>query len=52
MFGRLFALALAFAAAGYASAAQAQVEVTLAEEKARKIIKDIDKIDTRSVPAK
>ena len=52
MFGRLFALALAFAAVGYTSAAQAQVEVTLAEEKARKIIKDIDKIDTRNIPGK
>ncbi len=52
MFGRLFALALAFAATGYVSVAQAQVEVTLAEEKARRIIRDVDKIDTRNIPGK
>jgi hypothetical protein len=52
MYGRLLALALACLAWGQISAANAQVEVTLAEEKARKIIPDVDRIDTRSVPGK
>lgn len=52
MVGRLLALALALFAMGQAPAAVAQVEVTLAEEKARKIIRDIDRIDTRSIPGK
>ncbi|MDX2156638.1 MAG: DUF2541 domain-containing protein [Hyphomicrobiaceae bacterium] len=52
MYGRLLALALALCAWGQATAASAQVEVTLAEEKARRIIPDIDRIDTRGVPGK
>lgn len=52
MFGRLLALALAFTVVGPVPVALAQVEVTLAEEKARKIIKDIDRIDTRNIPGK
>ena len=52
MYGRLFALALALVAMGPATAALAQVEVTFAEEKARRIIRDVDRIDTRSIPGK
>ncbi|MGE0701389.1 MAG: DUF2541 domain-containing protein [Hyphomicrobiaceae bacterium] len=52
MFGRLLALALALVAMVPATAALAQVEVTLAEEKARRIIRDIDRIDVRSIPGK
>lgn len=52
MFGRLLALALAFLAMGQAPAAIAQVEVTLAEEKARRIIRDVDRIDMRTIPGK
>lgn len=52
MYGRLFALALALVAMVPATAALAQVEVTFAEEKARRIIRDVDRIDTRSIPGK
>ncbi|MEZ5819084.1 MAG: DUF2541 domain-containing protein [Hyphomicrobiaceae bacterium] len=52
MYGRLLALALALVAMAPATAALAQVEVTLAEEKARRIIRDVDRIDVRSIPGK
>lgn len=52
MFGRLFALALGLVATLPATAALAQVEVTFAEEKVRRIIREIDKIDTKSIPGK
>ncbi len=52
MFGRLLAFALAVFAFGQTTAAIAQVEVTLAEEKARRVIPDIDRIDVRSIPGK
>lgn len=52
MFGRLVALGLALFAWVYASNAMAQVEVTFAEEKVRRIIPETDKIDTRNIPGK
>ncbi len=52
MVGRLLAVALALLAWGQLSAASAQVEVTFAEEKARRVIPDIDKIDVRRIPGK
>jgi hypothetical protein len=52
MYGRLLALALALVATMSATAAMAQVEVTLAEEKAGRVIRDVDRIDTRSVRGK
>ncbi|MEZ5857210.1 MAG: hypothetical protein R3D67_21680 [Hyphomicrobiaceae bacterium] len=52
MFGRLLAFALAVFVLGQTTAASAQVEVTLAEEKARRVIPDIDRIDVRSIPGK
>jgi hypothetical protein len=52
MVGRLLALALAFLAMAPATTAIAQVEVTLAEEKVRKAIREVDRIDVRSVPGK
>ncbi|MEZ5849999.1 MAG: DUF2541 domain-containing protein [Hyphomicrobiaceae bacterium] len=44
--------ALALFAFGATSAANAQVEVTLAEETVGKILPDIDRIDTRSIPGR
>jgi hypothetical protein len=52
MLGRLLALALALAAWGQISAASAQVEVTLAEEKARRIFREVERVDVRSIPGK
>ncbi len=52
MFGRLLALALAFVAMVPVNAAMAQVEVTFAEEKVRRIIREIDRIDVRNIPGK
>ncbi|MGE0765770.1 MAG: DUF2541 domain-containing protein [Hyphomicrobiaceae bacterium] len=52
MYGRLLALALALFAMAPASNAFAQVEVTLAESKARRIIRDVDRIDVRTIPGK
>ena len=52
MYGRLLALALALVAIVPATAALAQVEITLAEEKVRRIIREVDRIDVRSVPGK
>ncbi len=52
MYGRLLALALALFAMAPATGAWAEVEVTLAESKARRIIRDVDRIDVRSIPGK
>lgn len=52
MFGRLLALALAFIAMTPVNAAMAQVEVTLAEEKAGRIIRDVDRLDVSQIPGK
>jgi hypothetical protein len=52
MYGRLLALAFALVAVWPATGAYAQVEVTLAEEKVRKIIREVDHIDTKSIPGK
>ncbi len=52
MYGRLLSLALALFALLPAAAALAEVEVTLAEEKVRRIIRETDRIDTRSIPGK
>ena len=51
MFRRLFVGALALFAFG-ATAAHAQVEVTLAEESVLKIIPDVDKVDTTRIPGR
>lgn len=52
MYGRLLALALAVFAMVPATYANAQVEVTLAESKARRIIPDVDRIDVRGIAGK
>ena len=52
MYGRLLTLALALFAMAPATNAWAQVEVTLAESKARRIIRDVDRIDVRTVTGK
>ncbi|MGD9806625.1 MAG: DUF2541 domain-containing protein [Hyphomicrobiaceae bacterium] len=52
MYGRLLTLALALFAMAPATNVFAQVEVTLAEAKARRIIRDVDRIDVRSIPGK
>lgn len=52
MLRRLFAGALALFAMGAVSAASAQVEITLGEEKALKLIQDVDRIDVRQVPGR
>jgi hypothetical protein len=52
MYGRLLAFALALIAMAPATHAFAEVEVTFAESKARRIIRDVDRIDVRSVPGK
>ena len=52
MYGRLLALAFALVAMLPAAAAVAQVEVTFAEEKVRRIIREVDRIDTKSIPGK
>jgi len=52
MYGRLCALALALFAIAPVTGALAQTEVTFAESKARRIIRDVDRIDVRSVPGK
>lgn len=52
MLRRLFAGVLALFAFGMLTAASAQVEVTLGEETALKLIPDIDKIDATKIPGK
>jgi hypothetical protein len=52
MYGRLLALALAIVAMVPATAALAQVEVTLGEEKARRVISDVDRLDVRGIRGK
>lgn len=52
MLGRLIAVAVALFAWGQASVASAQVEVTLAEEKVRRIIPEVDRIDVTGIPGK
>jgi hypothetical protein len=52
MLRRLLLAAVTLFALGTLPAAHAQVEVTLGEEKALRIIPDVDKIDTRSLPGK
>jgi len=52
MIGRLLALALALFALTPATTAVAQVEVTLGEDKARRIIRDVDRVDVRGITGK
>lgn len=52
MYGRLLALALALFAMAPATHVLAQAEVTLAESKARRIIRDVDRLDVRAIPGK
>ncbi len=52
MYGRLLALALALVAMVPATAALAQVEVTLGEEKARRVLSEVDRLDARGIPGK
>lgn len=52
MLRKLLAGALALLAMGAVSAASAQVEVTLGEEKARRIIPETERIDTTRIPGR
>ncbi|MFV0299217.1 MAG: DUF2541 domain-containing protein [Hyphomicrobiaceae bacterium] len=52
MYLRLLAFSLVLFAFGQTAAATAQVEVTLAEEKAGRVIPDVDRIDVRAIPGK
>lgn len=52
MLRRLLIGALALFALGATSAANAQVEVTLAEETVGKILPDVDRINTKSIPGR